>query len=95
MDFWLKIGQKANLKVWPISILLKQIFSLHNLIHKLIIHLSDLPGHKKFYAKDHAVMKDLREIVKEIKPSVLIGQYYNLLPYCLNLLPEIVCIMND
>ncbi|PNF21946.1 NADP-dependent malic enzyme [Cryptotermes secundus] len=32
-----------------------------------------LEGHKKFYAKDHAVMKDLREIVKEIKPSVLIG----------------------
>jgi hypothetical protein len=31
-----------------------------------------------FYAKDHAVMKNLREVVKEIKPSVLIGQYYNI-----------------
>jgi hypothetical protein len=31
-----------------------------------------------FYAKDHAVMKNLNEVVKEIKPSVLIGQYYNL-----------------
>jgi len=42
--------------------------------HKIIICLSDLPGHKIFYAKDHAVMKDLRAVVQEIKPSVLIGQ---------------------
>jgi len=32
-----------------------------------------LEGHKIFYAKDHAVTKDLRAVVQEIKPSVLIG----------------------
>ncbi|XP_075219148.1 NADP-dependent malic enzyme-like isoform X2 [Lycorma delicatula] len=32
-----------------------------------------LEGHKMLYAKDHAVMKDLFEVVKEVKPSVLIG----------------------
>lgn len=32
-----------------------------------------LGGHKWFYAKDHSVMKDLGEIVKEVKPSILIG----------------------
>ncbi|KDQ87031.1 NADP-dependent malic enzyme isoform X1 [Zootermopsis nevadensis] len=32
-----------------------------------------LEGHKMFYAKDHAVVKNLREVVSEIKPSVLIG----------------------
>lgn len=33
----------------------------------------DLHGHKKFYAKDHPPVKDLLEIVKEIKPTILIG----------------------
>lgn len=32
-----------------------------------------LGGHKWFYAKEHTVMKDLGEIVKEVKPSILIG----------------------
>ncbi|PSN35985.1 NADP-dependent malic enzyme [Blattella germanica] len=32
-----------------------------------------LEGHKMFYAKDHAVMKNFAEVVKELKPSVLIG----------------------
>ncbi|XP_044730895.1 NADP-dependent malic enzyme [Chrysoperla carnea] len=32
-----------------------------------------LEGHKAFYAKDHAPCKSLLEIVKEQKPSVLIG----------------------
>uniref|UniRef100_A0A6M2DDI8 Malic enzyme n=1 Tax=Xenopsylla cheopis TaxID=163159 RepID=A0A6M2DDI8_XENCH len=32
-----------------------------------------LEGHKAFYAKEHEVMKNLPEIVKEVKPSVLIG----------------------
>lgn len=29
-----------------------------------------LEGHKKFYAKDHPPVKDLAQVVKEIKPSV-------------------------
>lgn len=32
-----------------------------------------LGGHKAFYAKDHRVMKNFAEVVKEVKPSVLIG----------------------
>lgn len=32
-----------------------------------------LEGHKIHYAKKHCVMKSLAEVVKEIKPSVLIG----------------------
>lgn len=32
--------------------------------------VGDLHGHKKFYAKDHPPVKDLLEIVKEIKPTV-------------------------
>lgn len=32
-------------------------------------------GHKAFYAKDHAVMKNLAEIVQEVQPSILIGKY--------------------
>ncbi|XP_037027120.1 NADP-dependent malic enzyme isoform X2 [Bradysia coprophila] len=35
--------------------------------------VGDLHGHKKFYAKDHPPVKDLLEIVKEIKPTILIG----------------------
>lgn len=31
-------------------------------------------GHKMLYAKEHAVMKDLYEVVKEVKPNVLIGK---------------------
>lgn len=34
-----------------------------------------LEGHKAFYAKEHEVMKNLPEIVKEVKPSVLIGHF--------------------
>jgi len=30
-------------------------------------------GHKAYYAKDHPVMRDLGEVVREIKPSILIG----------------------
>jgi malate dehydrogenase (oxaloacetate-decarboxylating)(NADP+) len=32
-----------------------------------------LDGHKWYYAKEHEVMKDFTEIVKEVKPSILIG----------------------
>lgn len=32
--------------------------------------VGDLHGHKKFYAKNHPPVKDLLEIVKEIKPTV-------------------------
>lgn len=32
-----------------------------------------LEGHKQFYAKDHAVVKDLHSVVKEVRPSILIG----------------------
>ncbi len=32
--------------------------------------VGDLHGHKKFYAKDHPPVKNLLEIVKEIKPTV-------------------------
>ncbi|KAJ6638896.1 NADP-dependent malic enzyme [Pseudolycoriella hygida] len=35
--------------------------------------VGDLHGHKKFYAKDHSPVKNLLEIVKEIKPTILIG----------------------
>lgn len=34
----------------------------------------NLEGHKIWYAKDYKVMKTLIEVVKEIKPSVLIGK---------------------
>ncbi|XP_063244213.1 NADP-dependent malic enzyme-like isoform X2 [Bacillus rossius redtenbacheri] len=33
----------------------------------------NLEGHKLYYAKDHAVTKSLQEVVREIKPSILIG----------------------
>lgn len=33
----------------------------------------DLDGHKIWYAKDHKVMKRLIDVVKEIKPTCLIG----------------------
>lgn len=33
----------------------------------------NLEGHKIWYAKKYKVMKSLFEVVKEIKPSVLIG----------------------
>lgn len=33
-----------------------------------------IPGHKAFYAKEHVVMKNFEEVVKEVKPSVLIGR---------------------
>lgn len=32
-----------------------------------------LGGHKWYYAKEHEVMKDFAEVVKEVKPSILIG----------------------
>lgn len=32
-----------------------------------------LDGHKAYYAKDHAATKSLSDVVKEIKPSILIG----------------------
>lgn len=34
-----------------------------------------LDGHKAHYAKDHAFSKDLGALIKELKPSVLIGQW--------------------
>lgn len=35
--------------------------------------VGNLEGHKKFYAKAHEPVKDLEQIVKEIKPTILIG----------------------
>jgi len=35
-----------------------------------------LEGHKIWYAKDYKVMKSLFEVVREIKPSVLIGKQH-------------------
>lgn len=32
-----------------------------------------LGGHKWFYAKEHEVMKDFESVVKEVKPSIMIG----------------------
>jgi len=32
-----------------------------------------LEGHKAHYAKKHAPVKNLQEVVEEIKPSILIG----------------------
>lgn len=32
-----------------------------------------LGGHKWYYAKEHEVMKDFSEIVREVQPSILIG----------------------
>lgn len=34
----------------------------------------NLDGHKVWYAKDHAPMKKLVDVVREIKPTVLIGK---------------------
>lgn len=34
-----------------------------------------LEGHKAFYAKEHKPVKNLADIVKEVKPSVMIGMY--------------------
>lgn len=34
-----------------------------------------LEGHKAYYAKDHAPLKDLHTVVKEVQPSVMIGKF--------------------
>lgn len=34
----------------------------------------DLDGHKVFYAKDHEPMKRLIDVVRKVKPSILIGK---------------------
>ena len=39
----------------------------------------NLEGHKIWYAKKYKVMKSLFEVVKEIKPSVLIGEWINII----------------
>lgn len=33
----------------------------------------NLEGHKKFYAKDCEPMKDLGQVVKQVKPSVILS----------------------
>lgn len=38
-----------------------------------------IAGHKGLYAKEHAVMKDLHEVVKEVKPTILIGRMNKIL----------------
>ncbi|XP_011496846.1 PREDICTED: NADP-dependent malic enzyme isoform X2 [Ceratosolen solmsi marchali] len=35
--------------------------------------VGDLDGHKKFYAKNHEPMQKLIDVVREVKPSILIG----------------------
>lgn len=45
-------------------------------IHGLLVRdrpEGNLEGHKAYYAKDHPVVKDLHAVVREIKPSILIG----------------------
>jgi malate dehydrogenase (oxaloacetate-decarboxylating)(NADP+) len=34
-------------------------------------------GHKVHYAKNHAPIKNLDEVVREVKPSVIIGEMLN------------------
>jgi malate dehydrogenase (oxaloacetate-decarboxylating)(NADP+) len=34
-------------------------------------------GHKVHYAKNHAPIKNLEDVVKEVKPSVIIGELLN------------------
>lgn len=41
----------------------------------------NLEGHKIWYAKKYKVMKSLFEVVKEIKPSVLIGEWINIISF--------------
>lgn len=41
---------------------------------------SDLNSHKKVYAKNHKQMKNLEEVVNEIKPTALIGKCWQLFP---------------
>lgn len=36
----------------------------------------NLEGHKQFYAKNHPAIKDLGQIVKEIKPTVNTNEYH-------------------
>lgn len=38
--------------------------------------VGNLDGHKKWYAKVHSDVKSLIDVVKEIKPTVLIGNFY-------------------
>lgn len=46
----------------------------HSVFEWLFIYFSYfIAGHKAFYAKEHDVMKNLEEIVNEVKPAVLIG----------------------
>lgn len=42
----------------------------------------NLDGHKVWYAKEHESMKRLIDVVKDVKPTVLIGEYLWLLCYC-------------
>lgn len=56
--------QKARDKIW--------LFDIDGLLAKGRPE-GRLGGHKAFYAKDHRVMKNFAEVVKEVKPSVLIG----------------------
>lgn len=42
----------------------------------------NLEGHKAFYAKDHAPIKDLEAVVNEIKPTVMIGKFQCLFTFC-------------
>lgn len=50
-----------------------------------------LDGHKKFYAKSHAPIKDFTAVVNELKPSVLIGEYIRVIPSYLNYVSEVFC----
>lgn len=51
----------------------------------------NLEGHKAFYAKDHAPIKDLEAVVKEIKPTVMIGTFF--CKTILNPLGDFLCII--
>lgn len=56
--------QEARDKIW--------MFDIDGLLAKNRPE-GNLGGHKAYYAKDHRPVKDFHEVVKEVKPSIMIG----------------------
>jgi hypothetical protein len=40
-------------------------------------------GHKVLYTKNHVPIKNLEEIIREVKPSVIIGELLNVNTFCM------------